>query len=71
MSRKISFSRHIKNARVERGLSVIDVAERIGVTPTCIYHWEQDRTRPRDANLVALCKALKLPVAATRAIAGG
>lgn len=69
MARKISFGRHVRNARMDRGLSVPAVAERVGVTPTCVYLWEQDRTRPRAQNLVALCKALKLPVAATRAMA--
>lgn len=70
MARKISFSRHVRNARIERGLSVTDVADRVGVSPACIYLWERGTTRPRDENLVALCKALKLPIAETRAIAG-
>ncbi len=71
MPRKISFSRHVRNARLDRGLSVSDVAERVGVSPACIYLWEHGTTRPRDQNLVALCKALRLPLAATRAIVGG
>jgi transcriptional regulator with XRE-family HTH domain len=54
---------------VERGLSVAEVAERVGVTAPCVYFWEMGRTRPRDANLVALCKALKLPIKATRELA--
>jgi hypothetical protein len=29
------------------------------------------KTRPRDANLNALCKALKLPIKATRAMVAG
>lgn len=70
LARKISFSRHVRDARISRGLSIADVANRVGVSPACVYFWEQGRTRPRDQNLVALCKALKLPLAATRAIAG-
>jgi hypothetical protein len=34
-----------------------------------IYFWETDHCRPRDANLTALCKVLKLPIRATRAMA--
>jgi hypothetical protein len=39
------------------------------VSDAAIYRWETDRSRPRDANLSALCKVLKLPVRATKAIA--
>ena len=70
MARRISLSRHLRNARIDRGFSVADVADRIGVSTGCVYLWERGRTRPRDANLVALCKALKLPITATREIAG-
>ena len=57
-------------ARVRRRISVAELAETIGVSTAAIYQWESDRgVRPRDANLTALCKALKLPVRATREIA--
>jgi transcriptional regulator with XRE-family HTH domain len=69
--RKIGFSQYIRNARIERGLSVAEVAERAGVSQSSIYFWETDRVRPRDANLSALCKVLKLPVRATKEIAAG
>jgi transcriptional regulator with XRE-family HTH domain len=68
---KTNFARFIRNARLERGLSVAEVAERAGVTPATIYFWETDRVRPRDANLSALCKVLKLPIKATRVMASG
>ena len=71
MARKISLNRHLRDARIERGLSVADVADRIGVSPTTVYLWEQGRIRPRDENLSALCRALKLPIKATRALAVG
>jgi transcriptional regulator with XRE-family HTH domain len=54
---------------MKRGLSVVDVAEQVGVSTVSVYIWETDRSRPRDANLTALCKALKLPVRATREMA--
>ena len=62
---------HICDARIKRGLSVAEVAEQVGVSQASIYFWENDRVRPRDANLTALCKALKLPVRATKAMAVG
>jgi transcriptional regulator with XRE-family HTH domain len=52
-------------------LSVAEVAEHIGVSQSSIYFWENDYCRPRDANLTALCKALKLPIRATRELAVG
>ena len=69
MPRKPSLSRYLRDARLRRGLSVAEVAEQIGVSNASIYFWETDRVRPRDANLSALCKVLKLPIRATREMA--
>jgi transcriptional regulator with XRE-family HTH domain len=71
MARKPSFSQLIRDTRRKRGLSVVDVAERAGVSVASIYIWETDRGRPRAANLSALCKALKLPIRATKELAAG
>ena len=71
MPRKPSLSRFLHDARIKRGLSVAEVAEQVGVSQASIYFWENDRVRPRDANLTALCKALKLPIRATREMAAG
>ena len=71
MPRKPSLARYLRNARIERGLTVAEVAERVGVSTVSIYFWETDRVRPRDANLSALCKVLKLPIRAAREIAAG
>lgn len=71
MARKPSLSRYLRNARLQRGLSVAELAERVGVSAASIYFWETDRVRPRDANLSALCKVLKLPIRATREMAAG
>jgi transcriptional regulator with XRE-family HTH domain len=71
LPRKQSFSRYLHNARIERGLSVVELAARVGVTGASIYFWERGVCRPRDANLTALCKALKLPLRATREMAAG
>jgi ribosome-binding protein aMBF1 (putative translation factor) len=71
LPRKPNFADLVRDARLNRGLSVADLAERVGVTGPCIYFWETGKTRPRDANLSALCKALKLPVRTTKAMAAG
>jgi transcriptional regulator with XRE-family HTH domain len=71
LPQKPNFARFLRDARIKRGLSVAEVAEQVGVSPSSIYFWETDRVRPRDANLTALCKALKLPIRATREMAAG
>ena len=69
MAKKPNFASYLRNARTKRGLSVAEVAEQVGVSASSIYFWETDRVRPRDANLTALCKVLRLPIKATRAMA--
>jgi transcriptional regulator with XRE-family HTH domain len=66
-----SFPRYIRDARIRRGLTVAEVAEHAGVSVASIYLWKTGKTHPRDANLSALCKALKLPIRATKAMAAG
>ena len=70
MARPKSLSRLLRVARVDRKLSVADLADQLGVSTASIYFWESGRVRPRDANLTALCKILKLPIRATRELAG-
>jgi transcriptional regulator with XRE-family HTH domain len=69
LPQKPSFARYLRDARIKRGLSVLEVAQQIGVSTASIYFWEAAHCRPRDVNLTALCKLLKLPIRATRAIA--
>jgi len=71
LPRKPDFARYLRGARTKRGLSVAEVAQQVGVSPASIYFWENDYVRPRDANLNALCKVLKLPIRATREMAAG
>ena len=61
LPRKPNFAHYFRDARIKRGLSVTEVAEQVGVSTASIYFWETDQVRPRDANLSALCKVLKLP----------
>jgi len=69
MAKKPTLSAHLRDARLKRGLSVAEVAENTGVSVASIYLWESGKTRPRDGNLTALCKALKLPIRVTREMA--
>ena len=69
MAKKPSLSAHLRYARIKRGLSVAEVAENAGVSVASVYLWETGKTRPREANITALCKVLKLPVRATREMA--
>jgi DNA-binding XRE family transcriptional regulator len=71
LPRKVDFARHLRDARIRRGMSVVEVAEQVGVSTASIYFWETDHCRPRDANLSALCKVLRLPIRATKAMAAG
>jgi len=66
LARKPNFARFVRDARIKRRLSVAAVAEQVGVSAVSIYYWETDHCRPRDENLSALCKVLKLPIRATR-----
>jgi len=66
MARTQTLAHHLRETRLKKGYSVAEVAERIGVTPAAVYVWETDRGHPRQENLAALCKVLKLPLRATR-----
>ena len=70
MARTKSLSKQIRTARADKGFTVAELADRIGVSQVSIYYWESGRVRPRDANLTALCKALKMPVRETLALTG-
>jgi transcriptional regulator with XRE-family HTH domain len=71
VARKPSLSNYLREARIKRGLTRAEVAEQVGVSQSSIYFWESNYCRPRDANLNALCKILKLPIKATREMAAG
>ena len=71
LARKPNLARYLRDARIKRHLTVAEVADQVGVSSSSIYFWETDHCRPRDSNLSALCKVLKLPVRATREMAIG
>lgn len=60
----------IRNTRKLRGLSVEELAERIGCTPGAIRHWETGRYSPRQHHQVAIAKALDVPWGVLFALSG-
>jgi transcriptional regulator with XRE-family HTH domain len=70
LARTKSLSKQIREARVVKGFTVAQLAERLGVSQVSIYYWESGRVRPRDTNLTALCKTLKMPIRETLALTG-
>lgn len=68
-SKKLTFQGEIKKARLQRNLTVVAVADKVGVSSTAIYFWENGRVRPRAENLTPLCKALGLPLRTMRELA--
>ena len=53
----------IEQARSEMGLTVKQLATRIGVRTSTLAHWEQDRTEPRSNKLLTLAGILNVPLA--------
>ncbi len=69
LPKKFVLSEHLRAARIRRGLSVAEVADACGVSAGAVYMWETGRASPRSENLTAICRALKLPIRATRELA--
>jgi ribosome-binding protein aMBF1 (putative translation factor) len=47
-------AKSVRSQRRRLGLSADDYAKLVGVSPLTIHHWEQEKARPRKAQLVAL-----------------
>jgi transcriptional regulator with XRE-family HTH domain len=71
LPRYSNFARYLRSARIKRGLSATEVADLVGVSGVSVHFRETDQCRPRDHNLTALCRVLKLPIRATRAMVAG
>jgi transcriptional regulator with XRE-family HTH domain len=56
--REVMFVKGIREARVERNLSQVEVAERIGVSRVTISRWERGETEPKKTLFQSLCDAL-------------
>jgi transcriptional regulator with XRE-family HTH domain len=57
-----SFAARLQSLRSERHLSKTALAKSVGVTTTCVWNWEEGNTEPRDDNMLALSKALNVPL---------
>src|SRR4051812_33729204 len=57
-----NLARRLRNARMECGLSVAQVAQKVGVSRVSVYCWEAGRTMPLDRSLIALYEVLNLPL---------
>ncbi len=68
MARKPQLNTILRNARLEKGWTMQRVADAVGVSNACISHWEMGKTIPREQNLTAVCKALKVSVRLAREI---
>jgi transcriptional regulator with XRE-family HTH domain len=65
LAKKTSLEDLLHDTRVRKGLSVQELSSQIGVTINTVYAWETGRSRPRENNLKALCRVLKLPIRST------
>ena len=52
----------IEQARLEQGLSIRQLATRLGVKPSTLENWERDRSGPRSNKLLMLSGVLDVPV---------
>lgn len=52
----------IEQARSELGLTIKQLATRVGVRTTTVQNWESDRSEPRSNKLIMLAGVLNVPV---------
>ncbi len=48
----------IKQLRTEAGLTQLELANRVGVTPSAVYNWERGHNEPSATNLRDLASVL-------------
>jgi len=56
------FAIRLRKLREDAGLSVIEVAEAMGVTPTTIYDWESTKSQPQISQLPQIAGVLGVSV---------
>lgn len=57
---KTTFSKRLESARSSRGWSQSDLAERSGLQPSAVSHYENGRREPSLANLLQISDALSV-----------
>lgn len=55
-----TFGKRLRDLRIEKGISQIQVAKEIGVSDSQISAWELDRNEPTLSKLVLLAKYFKV-----------
>lgn len=53
-----AFGARLHRLRIERGLSLADVADKLGVSKPTVWAWEHGKARPVERRLTALAEAL-------------
>ncbi len=62
MSVKATPGSRIKLTRTRLGLSLQQLADRVGVTRTSLENWENDRSEPRGVKVMKLAGVLQVPM---------
>lgn len=52
----------IKSARIESGLTQIQLAQKLGVSPSAIGMYEQGRREPNYSSIFKICRALNISI---------
>lgn len=59
---KSNFGKKIKKLRIDSGLSMQELAEKIGVTKSSINMWENSNSIPKDSILIKLSKVFDVSI---------
>lgn len=62
MSVKSTPGSRIKHTRTQLGLSLQQLADRVGVTRKSLENWENDRSEPRGVKVMKLAGVLQVPM---------
>lgn len=55
-------ARTIKDLRIAAGMTQLQLANQLNVTPSAVYNWERGRNEPSATNLRDLARALGVPM---------
>lgn len=63
-SARLEVARTIRQARIARDLTQVELARALGVTQSAVGQWESGRTRPDPSHFQAISRVLGVPVSA-------
>ena len=52
----------IRELREEAGMTQLELAVRVGVTPSAVYNWERGRNEPKATQLRSLARVFGVPM---------